>query len=223
MLGRHLGGAAIALALATTGCSNGSTAPDAAAGVDGGGGMDLAGTSGGDGAIPGDAAMTPSFAFKTLGPRFASGAAGQVSTAAFLPATPSTMLIAGGDNGPGSSSGVYRTTDRGTTWTSVMTGLTEVGGLTAGTVNSLLIDPAHPSTVFAGTAWDGIFRSQNGGTSWANVDSTTTIDRFAVLDGTIYASSSAGVLAWDAAAGHFKIAQATATQVSAMAKSTAGK
>ena len=59
----------------------------------------------------------------------------------------------------GSSSKVFKSTDLGTTWIDVSTGLGKGG------IQALLYDG---STLFAGTPADavGIFRSTNGGTSW---------------------------------------------------------
>src|SRR6266508_1660415 len=40
------------------------------------------------------------------------------------------------------------------------------GGPEGGIVNALAIDPVTPATVYAGTAWAGVFKSLNGGGSW---------------------------------------------------------
>jgi photosystem II stability/assembly factor-like uncharacterized protein len=60
----------------------------------------------------------------------------------------------------GSSSKVFKSTDQGTNWTDVSTGLGQ------GSILALLYDG---STLFAGAIADsaGIYRSTNGGTSWA--------------------------------------------------------
>src|SRR5262245_3779016 len=49
-------------------------------------------------------------------------------------------------------------------------------GPEGGEIRSLAIDPQTPTTVFAGTAGGGVFRSLDGGTSWAamNVGLTDT-------------------------------------------------
>ncbi|MCX6063052.1 MAG: stalk domain-containing protein [Caldiserica bacterium] len=62
---------------------------------------------------------------------------------------------------PGS---VCRSTDSGTTWTAVNTGLTDAW------VTSLAINPATPSTLYAGTE-GGICRSTDSGTTWTVVNS----------------------------------------------------
>src|SRR5579884_3839960 len=38
-------------------------------------------------------------------------------------------------------------------------------------INALAVDPTTPSTIFAGTFGNGIFRSTNGGASWQAVNS----------------------------------------------------
>jgi len=55
--------------------------------------------------------------------------------------------------------GVFKSTDGGGTWHAVMEGLEECA------VQSLAIDPRHPSTLFAATL-TGLFRSEDGGASW---------------------------------------------------------
>lgn len=62
------------------------------------------------------------------------------------------------------SLGIYRSTDKGSTWTNVSSGIT--GGL--GNINRIRIHPTGPDTVFAATT-QGIWRSDNGGIAWYNV------------------------------------------------------
>lgn len=66
------------------------------------------------------------------------------------PAIPSTLFAYG--------NGVYRSTDSGTTWQSVLSSY--VG-------SSLAIDPSTPPTLYAATNDDGLFISVDGGVSWA--------------------------------------------------------
>jgi len=54
--------------------------------------------------------------------------------------------------------GIFKSVDGGSNWTPVNEGLTSLGVL------SLTIDPAHPSTLYAGSY--GLFKSTNGGGSW---------------------------------------------------------
>ena len=42
-------------------------------------------------------------------------------------------------------------------------------GLSAVKVWSLLIDPLNPTTIYAGTIQDGVFKSTDGGDSWMNI------------------------------------------------------
>ena len=57
---------------------------------------------------------------------------------------------------------MFRSTDGGENWKAAST------GLASGVVWSLVLDPAHPSVVYAAT-YDGIFRSADGGSSWASL------------------------------------------------------
>lgn len=62
------------------------------------------------------------------------------------------------------SLGIYRSTDKGATWTNVSAGI----GTNLGNINRIRIHPTGPDTVFAATS-QGIWRSNNGGTTWFNV------------------------------------------------------
>jgi uncharacterized repeat protein (TIGR01451 family) len=64
---------------------------------------------------------------------------------------------------------VYKSTDGGANWTNSSSGLsvTSDGRTFTPLVNALLIDPASPSTVYAGTNGYGVFKSTDGGANWA--------------------------------------------------------
>ncbi len=82
-------------------------------------------------------------------------------------------------------SGVFRSDDRGDSWTTINEGLTDRK------VCALLA--VNEDTVFAGTAEGGIFRTMDGGTSWVEVNAgltNTTVGELAVVGKTIYAGMS---------------------------------
>jgi beta-propeller repeat-containing protein/FIMAH domain-containing protein len=54
----------------------------------------------------------------------------------------------------------YRTLDGGETWSGVRTGLNTIA------VWSFAFDPVQPSTIYAGTQAEGVFRSDDSGTTW---------------------------------------------------------
>ena len=54
---------------------------------------------------------------------------------------------------------MYKSTNGGTNWSRVNTGLTP-------DVGALAIDPMTPATLYAGTR-DGVFKSTNGGVNWS--------------------------------------------------------
>jgi len=79
-----------------------------------------------------------------------------VTDVAISPAASNTLIAT--TNGDG----VFRTTDGGTTWVLINTGLTTDFFL------SVAFDPAAPTTVFIGGDGTGIFKSTTGGDSWTS-------------------------------------------------------
>src|SRR6266700_776438 len=77
----------------------------------------------------------------------------------------------GGDGylGPASVSGVYKTTDGGSTWAAANTGLTDA------LIETLWLDPSNPNTVLAGTQKGGIFRSADAGAHWSPAQTCSAI------------------------------------------------
>jgi photosystem II stability/assembly factor-like uncharacterized protein len=57
---------------------------------------------------------------------------------------------------------MFKTTDSGDHWTTINT------GLTASAIQTLAIDPYHPSTLYAGTM-NGMFKSTDGGGNWSGL------------------------------------------------------
>lgn len=77
--------------------------------------------------------------------------------------------------GPGMASGIYRSTDGGSSWTQLKTGLPSPDRIGR---TSLAIAPSDPTVIYALAADTGsadadrllgVFKSTNGGTSWKNV------------------------------------------------------
>jgi hypothetical protein len=65
-----------------------------------------------------------------------------------------------------SSQGVFRSDDRGATWTAARSGLPDavvvpLGGLAA--VRALAVDPSNPAIVYAGLLRGGVYRSSDSG------------------------------------------------------------
>lgn len=63
---------------------------------------------------------------------------------------------------------VFKTTDGGASWNTINT------GLPAASIDGLAIDPATPTTVYAGTASSGVFKTTNGGGSWSATNAGLT-------------------------------------------------
>src|SRR5262249_21887252 len=64
--------------------------------------------------------------------------------------------------------GVFKSTDGGSSWTAVKTGLTDTN------VHALALDSHTPTTVYAGTASGGVFKSLDGGGSWRAMNTGLT-------------------------------------------------
>ncbi|MCP3960309.1 MAG: hypothetical protein GY719_20900 [bacterium] len=94
-----------------------------------------------------------------------------VVTLAVDPHTP-TILYAGG------RAGLFKSTDRGTTWSQSNNGLTELPD--DATVTALAIDPQNPNTVYAGLpgglGLGGVYRSDDGGDSWTSLNNDPLFD-----------------------------------------------
>ena len=63
---------------------------------------------------------------------------------------------------------MFKSTNGGAAWSAVNTGLTDTY------VFALAIDPATPSTLYAGTDGGGVFKSTNGGAAWSAVNTGLT-------------------------------------------------
>jgi photosystem II stability/assembly factor-like uncharacterized protein len=87
-------------------------------------------------------------AWTPLGP---GNIGGRTRVVKFHPAAPTTLFAAG------VSGGIWKSDDSGTTWRPTGDGLTNIA------VNALLIDPARPDVMFAGTG-EGYFREEIRGT-----------------------------------------------------------
>ncbi len=63
------------------------------------------------------------------------------------------------------NNGLFKSTDQGFHWSPASSGLTDVSTSQLNPVEALLIDPANPQVILAGTS-SGIFLSNNGGQAW---------------------------------------------------------
>lgn len=90
--------------------------------------------------------------WRSIGPEV-----GDIQALAIDPKTPTTVYAGTGTD----RAGVFKSTDGGTTWTAMNTGLPDIP-----TVTPLAIDPVTPTTVYAGTDDAGVFKSTDGGATW---------------------------------------------------------
>ncbi len=98
------------------------------------------------------------------------GGYGNVNASFFtLAADPAsaTTLYAGNIAG----SGIYKSTDGGAHWVAINNGLPANQGATGALplVIGFALDPAHSTTLYAGTFGNGLYRSTDGGSNWSSV------------------------------------------------------
>lgn len=91
----------------------------------------------------------------------------EVSNMTFDPATGAIVAASYEEVWPKTQVGVWRSLDRGETWTVNSTGL-QYGEGEPNLARIWNLTPAH-GTLFAGVEPAGLFRSEDGGTSWAHV------------------------------------------------------
>lgn len=91
------------------------------------------------------------------------------------PSNPSTLYLANNDDGTPYDNGVYKSTDGGTTWSAINSGLPALP-----MVNALALDPLSSSTLYAGTI-SGLFKSLDGGNTWNSVGSPLNNDAVVAL------------------------------------------
>ncbi len=114
-------------------------------------------------------------------------AAGKLGAFVVNNANPVVMYAAGGATGPNTATGVFKTTNGGTTWAHANVGLTDH------VVDSLWLDQANPKTLLAGTEITGIFRSTDGGAKWNSVAAFGSTPAFLQVGSTLYAATTQGV------------------------------
>jgi hypothetical protein len=103
----------------------------------------------------------------------------------------------GGTNGLSGNTGIWKSTDGGTTWTNTTASISTTDAYT-----DLVLDPHHPSTLYAavgtytGSSVNGLYETTNGGKSWSPIasfpggsgDGTIRIALAPSNDQTLYAS-----------------------------------
>ena len=111
------------------------------------------------------------------------------------PSNPSTLFVTMFRMGSGTVTGVYKSTNGGTSWTASSTGIN-------GSVNHVAISPSNSSLVYAGSGGQ-VYKTTNGGGSWSNSSSglpfgsgQNDVRRVAIdptNDSIVYAATRGGV------------------------------
>ena len=128
-----------------------------------------------------------------------------VNLLALDPANPATLYAATGGSGLGDFGGLFNSTDGGASWAPINEGLESLMA-TRSPVAALVIDPANPQVLYAGTSGYGVFRSTDGGAHWSPFnDGLTNLDVrvLALTPGNanaLYAGTGSGTFAIDLAA-----------------------
>src|SRR5439155_6614106 len=142
-------------------------------------------------------ALAPLLAVPSRADWVTHGPPGPVSVLAVDPTSPSTVYAVSSASDPLSgknSSGVFKTTNGGGSWSAVNNGLTDP------CVGALVVDATtSPSTVYAG-AFGEVFKTTDGGGSWSLVNTgLPNTDVFALVvdattsPSTVYAGTGFGV------------------------------
>jgi photosystem II stability/assembly factor-like uncharacterized protein len=106
-----------------------------------------------------------------------------ISKIAIDPGDANTVYVAmasSGINGTTGNSGVWKSTDGGSTWTNTTTGISNVTG--SNDFSDIIIDPSSTSTLYCaigdvnGSTANGVYKSTNGGTSWSAAGNFTSLD-----------------------------------------------
>ena len=101
----------------------------------------------------------------------------------------------------GTSGGVYKSSDRAGTWAKVHQGLIPPDVLSSGRalmVNTVLIDPQRPDTVYAATL-NGLYKTVDGARSWARIGQALPDQMISVMaldpssPGTLYVAGRQGL------------------------------
>lgn len=118
-----------------------------------------------------------------------------ISSIVIDPLTPDTLYAAPAGN----CACVYKSTNGGAAWTMITSGLdaASTGTQFGAFVYVLTMDPANPSTLYAGT-YSGVFKSTNSGASWSRMNTglshtnvrSLALERAATT--TLYAGTSGG-------------------------------
>lgn len=97
----------------------------------------------------------------------------------------------------GTVNGAFKSSDAGSTWTAINSGLAIGGAFRP--ITALVVDPKLPATVYAGTDGSGVFRSADDGTSWTGLNiglTNLSVHALAVdptTGSTVHAGTAAGV------------------------------
>jgi photosystem II stability/assembly factor-like uncharacterized protein len=77
--------------------------------------------------------------------------------------TISEILYAGTGGTAGQGQGVYKSTDRGETWSASNKGMLDAN------ISALAVDPKQPQVIYAGSANGNLFKSADGGQTWTDL------------------------------------------------------
>ena len=86
---------------------------------------------------------------------------------------------------------IFRTTNSGDTWTGQRNGIRTFG------ITTFAFDPAAPDTVYAGTQFEGVFKTTDGGSTWAATGALPPLPVYSLAvdsgSGIVYAGTHVGV------------------------------
>lgn len=122
----------------------------------------------------------------------------------------SSILYSGVGGSSGITRTVYKSIDSGNTWSN----MSLPSGENFSKISAITIHPTNPDLVYVSTSKDGIYMTQDGGSSWSEINNGLLTPNIARLSN-IYSNSEAELIVYAASYGNGAFKQSISTMVNA--------